>query len=238
MLTLTEKLYAKILANHIKELTRKVIDQQQTRFLVGRNILDNLLTYRLIQELVTRTKQETTLLKADFMKAYDKVEYTFIWHIMTTLGFAPYLIKLAKGLVENVESKVHINGWFTRSIMLEWGVRQGCPLSVLLFTISTQAFMLMLKEQADLGNIEGVQLGNGEQLTHQLFAKNTGILFKLVFKATKEKFWNVREVNNCKIQSYLRIGACLNLSKSIFIPLYLNGPIPRWMLNAGCKIAQ
>lgn len=102
---------------------------------------------------------------------------------------------------------------------------------VLLFTISTQPFMLMLKEQADLGNIVGVQLGNGKQLTHQLFVDDTGIFFH----TTEENFWNIREV----IAKYEAIsGACLNPTKSIVIPMYLSGPIPDWMLNVGCKISQ
>lgn len=85
---------------------------------------------------------------------------------MAAIGFHPHIILLAKGLVENAESKVHINGRFTKSIALGRGVRQGCPLSALLYTISTQPFMRMIQAKVDLGELEGIQLGNGEQLTH------------------------------------------------------------------------
>lgn len=90
--------------------------------------------------------------------------------------------------------------------------------------------LMLLKEQVDLGNIEGVQLGNGEQLTHQFFADDTRILLH----TTKENYRNVKEV----IATYEAISsACLNCN-SIVILLYLNGPIPDWMLNVGCKIAK
>lgn len=36
--------------------------------------MDNLLTYHLAQELVTKKRIEAILLKADFMKAYDRVD--------------------------------------------------------------------------------------------------------------------------------------------------------------------
>lgn len=123
--------------------------------------MDNLLTFKLAQELVTKKKMEAVLLKADFYKAYDCVEHTFIWDTMKSLGFAPHIIQLAQGLVEQAESKVHINGLFTPAIALERGVRQGCPLFTLLFTISTQPFMELIKEKTNSGELAGIDLGRG-----------------------------------------------------------------------------
>lgn len=77
MLSLIEKICAKLLANHIKGPTSLTIDPQQIGFLEGRNIMDNLLTFKLAQEYTTKTKQEATLLKIDFMKAYDQVQHVF-----------------------------------------------------------------------------------------------------------------------------------------------------------------
>lgn len=62
--------------------------------------MDNLLTYRLTQEIVTKAKQDMILLKADFMKAYDIIKHIFIWVAMIAMGFHPPIIMLAKGLVE------------------------------------------------------------------------------------------------------------------------------------------
>lgn len=174
LLTLTKKLCAKLVANKIKGPTGKIIDDKQTGFLEGRNITDNLLTYRLAQEFMTRTKQEVICMKADFVKDYDRVEHIFIWDTMTVLGYHPHMIKLAKGLVEKAESKVHVNGLFTEPIKLDRGVRQGCPLSSLLFVISTQPLMALINEPVDWGALEGIDIGGGKQLTHQLFADDTG----------------------------------------------------------------
>lgn len=78
MLTLMEKFCAKLVANRIKGPTNKRINAQQTNFLLGRNITDNLLTYKIVRELVTKKKQEAVMLKADFMKVYNRVEHVFI----------------------------------------------------------------------------------------------------------------------------------------------------------------
>lgn len=79
MLTLTEKLCTKILANRFKGPIGKVTDQQQIGLLAERNIMDNLLAYKLAKEFFTKTKHESLLLEANFMKAYDWVEHIFLW---------------------------------------------------------------------------------------------------------------------------------------------------------------
>lgn len=164
------------------------------------------------------------MLKADFMKAYDCVKYVFIWDVMKAMGFATHITTLAQGLVELAKSKVHVNGRFTWPIKLERGVRQGCPLPALLYIISTQPFMAMLREKVALGELDGIQIGENHQLTHELFADDIDIFFK----ATERNFQYVRDI----IMRYESVSrAHLNLSKAIVIPLYLRGPIPNWMIN-------
>lgn len=133
--------------------------------------------------------------------------------------------------MEKVESKVHINGRFTTSIKLERGVRQGCPLLALLFTISSQPLMLMIKAKVQSGKLEGITQDNGDQLTHQLFVDDTSLFF-----TTKEgNFACITEI----IKRYERISsAALNLSKLMVVPLYLKGPIPNWLLIAGRKVVE
>lgn len=107
----------------MKGPTSNIIDKQETKFLEGRNIMDNLLTYKLAKEWVTKTKQEALLLKANFMKAYHRVEHSFIWAVMRAMGFAEHIIMLVIGLVKKAKSKFHMNGRFIKSIKLERGVR-------------------------------------------------------------------------------------------------------------------
>lgn len=106
------------------------------------------------------------------MKAYDCVEHSFIWCTMEVLGYHPHLIILAKGLVEKVGSKVHVNELFTEPIKLKHGVWEGYHVSSLLFTISMQPFMLMIQEKVDNRELEGVHITSWQQLTHQLFAND------------------------------------------------------------------
>jgi hypothetical protein len=60
------------------------------------------------------------------------------------------------------------------------GVRQGCPLALLLFALVSQPLMVILKGQLTAGEIQGITTGEQSQLLYQLFANDTGILFEAI----------------------------------------------------------
>lgn len=83
--------------------------------------------------------------------------------------------------------------------------------------------------KADTSELEGIPIENGKMLTHQLFTDDIG----LFLMASEQNFKCAREV----IAKYEKIsGASLNVSKSIVVPIFLNGPILEWLQNTRCKI--
>ncbi|KAL3689702.1 hypothetical protein R1sor_016011 [Riccia sorocarpa] len=146
------------------------------------------------------------------------------------MGFCSKFIQLIQGLVENSESVIHINGAFTAEFQLERGVRQGCPIAPLLFALSTQPLMEMLKDVQVKGTVQGIQLGDSMQILEALFADDTGLLLK----ATENNWKGATEV----IQKFEVIsGAKLNVMKSLAIPIGFTEP-PLWLKQTGCKIAN
>ncbi|KAL3680493.1 hypothetical protein R1sor_023449 [Riccia sorocarpa] len=142
-----------ILATRLKGILPELIDRQQTGFVAGRNIIDNILTLRLGQEWAQVIGQDVIFVKLDFMKAYDRVAHGFLWDTLTTMDMGEETVGRIKGLVEGGTSEVHINGCFTEEIKIERGVRQGCPLAPLLFAMTTQPLMRALREEEKIGNI-------------------------------------------------------------------------------------
>lgn len=96
MLTLTGKIIAKIIANHIKRITNKLVDTQQSGILKEQNITDNILTFKLAQDFAKLHKKQLLFMKLDFMKAYDRVSHTFIWATVEAMGFNQKIILLIK----------------------------------------------------------------------------------------------------------------------------------------------
>jgi hypothetical protein len=113
----------------------------------------------------------------DFAKAYDQVEHAFIWDLLAAMGFCPDFRALVQGLITGSAANVHFNGLFTGRFVLERGVKQGCPLAPLLFALSTQPVMLILKDHLQAGTVKGIKINDAERMLFQLFAEDTGLFF-------------------------------------------------------------
>ncbi|KAL3680581.1 hypothetical protein R1sor_023537 [Riccia sorocarpa] len=193
LLTMTYKIVAKIFAIRLRGMIPELIDSQQTGFVAGPNIIDNILSLRL------------------------------------AMGMGEDTVSRIKGLVESGALEVHINGDFTEKIQIGRGVRQGCPLAPLLFAMTTHPLMRALREAERQGLIQGLNIGDGRTLLHQLFVDDTGICIT----AEESQFDKLREV----IREFeIASGACLNLQKSLVMQLR-PGVVPTWMDQVGCEIA-
>ncbi|KAL3688477.1 hypothetical protein R1sor_014786 [Riccia sorocarpa] len=78
---------------------RDIIDQQQTGFIAGRSIVDNILSLRMAQEWVPVSNQEVMFVKLDFQKAYDRVSHSYLWDTLSALGMSVSNVRRIQGLV-------------------------------------------------------------------------------------------------------------------------------------------
>lgn len=65
------------------------------------------------------------------------MEHKYIWMVLAKVGLGGKFLTLVRGLLLRAASKVHMNGHFTQEIPITRGVWQGCPLSPLIFALST-----------------------------------------------------------------------------------------------------
>jgi hypothetical protein len=224
------KLVAKILASRVKVLLPDLVDAQKTGFVSGRHIQDNILAVKLLQESARKSKDPLAMMLFDFAKAYDLFDHKLIWDVLESMGFCSEFITLVQGLITGSSAKVNFNGLFTAWFPLYCGVKQGCPIAPLIFALSTQPLMVILKEHLASGAVKGIPIGAGNQILFQLFADDTG----LFFHATEDNFHTA--VMDC-LHIFERIsGARVNLDKSTIVQLDSRMQ-PAWFSLAGCKIA-
>lgn len=75
------------------------------------------------------------ILSLDQEKAFDRVEWSFLLATLERMGFGPSFIQWVKTFYTGIQSAVIVNGCISEFFSLSHGVRQGCPLSPLLYVL-------------------------------------------------------------------------------------------------------
>jgi hypothetical protein len=120
------KLIAKVLANHLKRVLGEIISPNQSAFISGRLITDNvLIAFEALHTMDSRLsgKEGYMALKLDMSKAYDRVEWDFLELIMRRLGFDERWVFLVMICVRTVKYSVIINGQAYGEIIPSRGLR-------------------------------------------------------------------------------------------------------------------
>ena len=93
------------------------------------------------------------------------------------MGFGEQFKKWVSTLYCNINSCVSMNGWLSESFNLNRGIRQGCPLSALLFIIAMEMLYVSIKQNQQ---IRGIHIGNENDIENQVvqLADDTTLLVK------------------------------------------------------------
>eukprot|EP00253_Pinus_taeda_P016641 PITA_16641 len=129
------KIIAKIIANRIKPILSKHISQEQFTFLHNRHIHEAIGFAQEALHSIKLRKLKGMALKIDLSKAFDKISWLFLRMILTHLGFPLEFTRWIMRCITSVSFAILINGSTSHSFQAERGIRQGCPLSPLLFLL-------------------------------------------------------------------------------------------------------
>ena len=127
------KILAHVLANRLKLTIGKIIHTDQNGYIKGRNIAFNII---LIQDVIIYfeiVNIEGAVIFLYFQKAFDTVNHNFLHAVLEKFNFGHSFIKWVKTIYNKVESCLSNNGWTSRHFEIQTNIRQGRPLSALLF---------------------------------------------------------------------------------------------------------
>ncbi|PNH01047.1 LINE-1 reverse transcriptase [Tetrabaena socialis] len=150
---------ARVLARCLLPVLRGVIEPEQTAFLTGRRIADNILLLQLLPALAWAEEQPGVVVAfLDFYKAYDTLDRAFLVACLEAIGVGTGFLAWVRRLLAGTRLAALVNGRLFAFVPITGGVCQGCPLSPALYLVPAQALLSWLKS-CDVGiNLASIHL--------------------------------------------------------------------------------
>lgn len=215
------RILARVLAQRLAPVLDGVVGPEQTAFLPGRLIGDNVTFLQLLpdalkaQMMGTPDQQRSAVVALlDFRKTYDTIQRPFLLQAMQVAGVGNGFIKWTNTLLSATSAATCVNGFVSSAMNYSAGVRQGCPLAPLLYLFISWALLSWLKECPAVGITIAGQQHHGVQ-----YADDTQTLLKNLEQPTVHQFVTAMDVFG------RASGQHLNLTKTKLMPV---GDIQAW----------
>lgn len=227
------KILLKVLANRISSVIDLLVSNNQSAFVKGRNISDGILITNEIVKDMQNNLCDGIIIKLDFAKAYDSVNWGFLFHVLMCFGFSEKWISWISSLLSSSRISVLVNGSPMKEFSPQRGLRQGDPLAPYLFILISEVLHVLLELALEKKVFEGATFKDGRKaISHLQYADDT-ILF---IKADLPSILGVKKV---LLLFQAMSGLSINFNKSQIFDA--NNEVVRlepWALALGCQIGK
>ena len=198
------KLLAKALAIRLNSCIFKCVGEDQYAFIKGRQIgsllreIDDMLTFG-------KTKiPEGIILSLDYAKAFDTLSVAAIMKALKYFGFNDNFLRWIEILLTDRKSCVRNGGYLSEFFHMNRGVRQGCPISPLLFILTLELLARDIRKNAAIKGIKFDDFGNPVKI--KMYADDATVFLRDMIDF-REVLSRIKMFSNFS-------GLCLNKSKS------------------------
>ena len=212
------KILTHVLSNRLQSILPSIISKDQSGYIKNRNISLNIRSIFDIIDHVEKTNSSGLLAFIDFEKAFDKLNWTYIQKSLEQFGFGEVFKEWVVIIYSNIESCIINNGVTTRYFPIKSGIRQGCPLSALLFVIAVELLSISIKNNNE---IRGFKVGEENFKITQLaddttlFLKDIDSLKTIINLLHDFKYTSKLKLNESQTE-ILQTGVPLTVNYSLF----------------------
>ncbi|KAL3692894.1 hypothetical protein R1sor_006545 [Riccia sorocarpa] len=221
LLNAVYKIWAKALQLRLSPVLQRLITWEQNAFLPGRQLHTTVFLCNETLFEARRQNQDCVFLKIDFRKAFDTIRWDFLYATMRKMEFGETFTALVATLNNSASSSVRINNACSESFQISRSVRQGCPLSPLLFTIVIQVLTDAVNRMISTGHLKGILLPSGLHYSQGFFADDAHLLLS----ADRQILRNAKIL----LDTYgAASGLCVQWTKSKAKWVSTATPLPDW----------
>src|SRR5437868_254533 len=149
------KIFMKIIANRLNTICEKIVPQHQQGFIAKRLITDSALDILTILRNQEDESKNHWMLFVDQQKAFDRISHEFLQIVLKNMNFNKKFRELVGNLFNRQEAHITDAGHISSSFRVERGVRQGDPLSPLLYVLAFEPLLNLIDRE-----IAGIKINN------------------------------------------------------------------------------
>lgn len=155
LLNMDYKILTSILAERLNEYMKDYIMGDQTGFIKGQYLKDNVRKVMNIMEWIQKQTNPALLFFLDAEKAFDRLEWTFLKPVLLKWGIGPSFAEWISILYSKQTAKIWLEGFLLYEVTINTGMKQGCSLSSLLLNLASETLAVVIRGEQ---NIEGMRV--------------------------------------------------------------------------------
>lgn len=175
LLNVDYKIIARTLAQRLQKVISKIVSTDQNGYIKNRFIGFSIRTIQDIIDYAEESNLEGVLLFLDYQKAFDSIDWSFMNMALEKFGFGHAFMNSVKMLYKNANNSIINNGWVSNSFSISRGIRQGCPISALLYILTAE---IMAENIRNNINIKGIKVKHSKEIKLTQMADDTTIFLE------------------------------------------------------------